>query len=51
MNLKQNNQRANKKQFAFLVAKQKGSVNINNAEKNPNVRCQGDLPLTPKHKP
>jgi hypothetical protein len=51
MNLKQSNQRANKKQFAFLFAKQKGSRNINKAEENPNGRCQGGLLLTPKPKP
>jgi len=38
MSLKQSNQRANKKQFGFLVVKQKGSTNINKAEEIPNGR-------------
>ncbi len=47
----QSNQKASKKQFAFPIAKQKGSANINKAKENSNGRCQRGLPLTPKPKP
>jgi hypothetical protein len=47
----QSNQKANKKQFAFPIAKQKGSTNINKAKENPNGRRQRGLPLMLKPKP